>query len=501
MRPLGLLRAFVFPLLCTALFLGSLIGCGGGGGGGDGETPQMVSPAPSPPPPPPSPEPAPTLVNGTFSGDITTTQAGLDSVETINLTLAARSPLSGTFFRTGAQNVGTISGDAEVRSATFTGMSGGDCPDSFRGSMTLTDDNTLSVTMEGSNCNGQFTSAGILMRVECIDMAGNYRVSESGTVTCTVAGETDVENPSGTRTTLLEQNACNVRYTPPDINAPREGRIVGKDINFSGQFVFALEGELRSTQNVITFQGEISDESKFKLNGMGVATGTIDGAPFSCTGNSTAEFKRCFDVAVAVLRGGSATLAHLFDPIVFQTLGIHLQETREDEALNDIADIAADVRSTRVAARVFDAWATQIAQVQDWLQKLNAGCEKQLAAILVGYSLGGDGALKVLFPRVCSRIIIDHLDADLLPPKRLVPITNQRQEGPRLAPGDGQVFNFLAESPVFLVPGVDLFPLLGRRLMGSNVVEQLIPGTTHTSIVTVQAALPTILNEIMRCSR
>ena len=74
-------------------FVVVLSGCGGGDGDGGGGGPQ----------------PTTSGFNGTFSGDITTTQVGQneitdtqgeqDSDDTINLSLTVGSPLSGTFFR------------------------------------------------------------------------------------------------------------------------------------------------------------------------------------------------------------------------------------------------------------------------------------------------------------------------------------------------------------------------------------------------------------------
>jgi hypothetical protein len=153
-------------IMLGLLFLMALSGCGGGdgdGGDGGGRAPAANS-----------------SFNGTFSGNFTTTQGGEDFVGTITMTLTVGSPLSGTF-RAGDGTTGTISGEAEGNSATFSATIEGVCPGSFSGSMTLEGD-TLSFNGNGSDCEGPFTSVGTLNRVDGAvplsleQLSGTYRL-------------------------------------------------------------------------------------------------------------------------------------------------------------------------------------------------------------------------------------------------------------------------------------------------------------------------------------
>jgi hypothetical protein len=249
-------------------------GDAGGGGGDDGQ------------------QPSTSAFNGTFSGDITTSQGGQDSVDTINLSLTVGSPLRGTFFRLSDGVVGTISGDAKGDSATFAGTSGGDCPASFNGSIMLMGNDTLSVDVEGSNCNGTFSSSGELTGVECINIDGTYNVEETVIATCTADGESETDTLSGTATVELEQNGCNVRYVVPGLDLPREGKIEGNNVSFTGPFVIPFVGGVNFTQNTAAIEGTIIDENRIAVNGAGIATGTFEGGSFSCTGDSSGKFTR-----------------------------------------------------------------------------------------------------------------------------------------------------------------------------------------------------------------
>jgi hypothetical protein len=131
----------------------------------------------------------------------------------------------------------------------------------------------------------------LLSSEECADIAGNWNFSESGTVTCTIGGETETETVSGTGTYTIEQNGCNISWEVPGFDAPRTGTIEGKNIQVSGKFVVAEGASF--TQNTLTAQGTLSeDNNTINLNSSGIATGTIEGMSFSCTGTSTVVLTR-----------------------------------------------------------------------------------------------------------------------------------------------------------------------------------------------------------------
>ncbi|MDD5321200.1 MAG: hypothetical protein PHD43_11425 [Methylococcales bacterium] len=131
-----------------------------------------------------------------------------------------------------------------------------------------------------------------LSGAECINIAGRWSVSESGTGTCVYAGIIDSVPLSGSGTVDILQNGCNISYVTPSFNVVRSGQITGNQINFSGAFFVPLDAGITIFQNSFTLTGTVNEEKQFTLKGTGVAAGTAYGIPFSCTENSTAEFSQ-----------------------------------------------------------------------------------------------------------------------------------------------------------------------------------------------------------------
>ncbi len=216
-QPRQTCRSLVHFML-VLIVLGIMSGCGGGGGGGGGGG-DGGSPDASP------------IFNGTFRGDVTTTQGGQDFVDTLTITLTVGSPLSGTF-STSDGRTGTISGDAVDNSATFTGTSEGDCPGTITdGSAMLTDNNTLSFETSGSDCDGPFSSTGTLTRATnappMADAGPNQAVSTGTLVTLDGSGSSDVDlgdqltfdwafidMPDGSTATLSDSTVVNPTFAP-----------------------------------------------------------------------------------------------------------------------------------------------------------------------------------------------------------------------------------------------------------------------------------------------
>lgn len=233
MKKHRIIRVVLFTVF-SALVILTLQACGGGGGDSGGGGSQ----------PPPN-----SVFNGTFSGEIITTQREERIINTMDISLTTNSPLSGKFFIEGG-GVGTLSGDAEGDTATFSGTIDDICAGLFNGSITLLDDQTYSIDMTGSDCNGPFISGGDLSREECVNIDGKWRASESVTVTC----EGDTETISGSETVFIMQNGCDVSYPPPSIDAPRSGKIDGNNISLSGSFVVPLVGGVNFSKNIVTLE-------------------------------------------------------------------------------------------------------------------------------------------------------------------------------------------------------------------------------------------------------
>lgn len=434
----------------------------------------------------------------TFNGSIITTQDGQNFTDEIDLSFTVGSPLNGTFFRKGDGAVGTISGDATDVSARFTGTSIGYCPASFSGTMTIKDNNKLSVEMDGTDCYGQFKSTGVLAEIECIDISGNYDAEETATTTITIGGESETETFSGKQTLLLVQNACDVHFYVPGFNdIIRKGKLIeGRTLTFTGEFLVSLAGNVVITKNTFTAKGTISDEYDYSFEGLGIAEGTVDGIPFSVTGTSKGILKKCFDVAVAVLRGG------IFGSFV------------ADSDLDMIKNQAIRVDPKHVIAKGFKAHPGQLKDVGNWLDKINRNGNCPTKVILIGHSLGGDAVRRSNFSNMCSRITIDPINPDviaveLLPylfgplpdliglPISLLESLDQRRLTFPILRREGEFTNILAETKRDLNGVKGLF-LLGHHIVGATE-PPVEANTNHFTVVPRVLISGIVSNKVRQC--
>jgi len=127
----------------------------------------------------------------------------------------------------------------------------------------------------------------------CIDISGNWFAQESITFTCSFLGETDTETQSGSGSTFITQDGCNISYPsiPPDVT--RHGVVEGNQVTVTGPFAIPVDSGFTVTfsHNAATASGTATS-SQINLNGSGSVSGTANGSPFSCTGTSTATFTR-----------------------------------------------------------------------------------------------------------------------------------------------------------------------------------------------------------------
>lgn len=128
---------------------------------------------------------------------------------------------------------------------------------------------------------------------ECLDVAGEWFVSESARLDCddnldpfvpgTVSGSGDV---------TIDQQGCRVSYRVPQLDVQRRG-IVGPDfIELSGPL--ALVEGVRVIDNFLDVSGPIdpTDPSAFTVSGAGRLTLEFEGERGSCSVTSTATFRR-----------------------------------------------------------------------------------------------------------------------------------------------------------------------------------------------------------------
>lgn len=136
-------------VLCLILSGCSGGGDGGGSGGGGGSQPPSFS------------------ANGTFSGNLTVTQSGQNSLIGVAGNFTGGTTVSGTLDTTTGRHV-TLSGQATAsNAATVSGTISGVCQGSLSATVTLNADNTLSVNGNGSDCNGTLSIQGSVTPVTC----------------------------------------------------------------------------------------------------------------------------------------------------------------------------------------------------------------------------------------------------------------------------------------------------------------------------------------------
>lgn len=458
------------PVVFAGALCSLLAACGGGGGGTE--------------PPPPA---APDNLTGTYTGSMAASGAQ-STLEAVHVTIRSAPPnFTGSIYHVDSQRVFTLSGALSSGPLAFTASSTPTCSLNASGTIDLSSGKPTRLALSGTDCVGAIAASAQLSKTSCVNLAGRYLASETGSVTCIVAGQSETQPISGSVEASVDQDSnCGVSYTPPGGGAAtrRTGTISGSTLSLSGALIVP-NSSVQVQQNSVTLQGEAIPELSFRLSGSGGATGSTAGQPFSCSGQSSATFKRCFDVAVPILRGGPYTAGNsLTEP---QNVALH--------AIRDNIN-----KDSRVIARVFDAGPAlsprQILDVQNWLSSLNVGCRKSpIPALIIGHSLGADGALRVIHPNVCTRVFLDFWDSDLRN-SSFAYIFNQRSQPAKSVPQYGRIVHYQAQSP-----DNSVLALLGRTLAPtSNVTQEFVPSTDHQTIAVWYGNLPSkYLAEVSRC--
>ena len=134
-----------------------------------------------------------------------------------------------------------------------------------------------------SNCSQATTQSG------CVNIAGTWDFSESGTITCVYDGNSETGHIGGEGSVTIKQNGCNISWTAAGvsgISATREGTVQGNSLEVSGKFCVPLQPGVTFTKNQYTAEGIISAD-EINGNGTGVCQGSYQGIDFSCTGKDT----------------------------------------------------------------------------------------------------------------------------------------------------------------------------------------------------------------------
>ena len=134
-----------------------------------------------------------------------------------------------------------------------------------------------------SNCSQATTPS------DCVNIAGTWDFSDSGTITCEYNGYSETAPFGGEGSVTIKQNGCNISWTASGvsgISATREGTVQGNSLEVSGKFCVPLQPGVTFTKNQYTAEGIISAD-EINGNGSGVCTGSYQGINFSCTGKDT----------------------------------------------------------------------------------------------------------------------------------------------------------------------------------------------------------------------
>ena len=261
------------------------------------------------------------------------------------------------------------------------------------------------------------------------------------------------------------------------------GSVSGEVVGNTGIFTVTISGTCPGSftgsltlvdDNTISFNVNGSDcNGSFSMQGSLVRPGS---APLA---NDITPKAGCYDIAVAVLRGG---LGGAFD---------------DNDALGAIKDQAESVNTQRVIAKGIEASPVQIDLVREWLDEISHGCPKPPRIVLVGHSLGGDSVRLADLPNMCSRITIDPIDQEEIfnPPQGEQPKFNQRELPPkRIKRAGGRFLNYLASNDILMVG----LPLLGYRIENANEPDPQIL-TNHYTIVGRVLGLRIVYKEVESC--
>lgn len=132
---------------------------------------------------------------------------------------------------------------------------------------------------------------------ECADIQGAWDFEESLALTCIIAGEREIDTVVESGIVFIEQNECDISFATPEGGFARTGTIRDDRVRLENPFVLSEGAGLDLSENSATADGTLTRDPEtghetIILDGTGIAEGSINGVPFSCTGNSRAELSR-----------------------------------------------------------------------------------------------------------------------------------------------------------------------------------------------------------------
>jgi hypothetical protein len=125
----------------------------------------------------------------------------------------------------------------------------------------------------------------------CVQIGGSWTVVETATVSCTGSFGTGTATETATGNLSIAQSGCSISFLS-SANTLRSGAVTGNSVQFSGPLAIAGPDTILN-QNQINFSGAISSDTRsINVTGSGVASGTFQGSPGSCSATSSERFSR-----------------------------------------------------------------------------------------------------------------------------------------------------------------------------------------------------------------
>jgi hypothetical protein len=393
-----------------------------------------------------------------YSGEVQLIIDSLTYYDLVDVSFTQSGNINGSYFQFSDGKTGIFSGSKNGNTYNITGNFADNQNSTFSGSINVINNSEIQFEIIGNYKVGDFRISGILSHIPCRDLKGNYFAHEQGTITIQVDGETVTETIQGSEYVELFQQNCQVSYFVPATNTERIGEINADILVFSGDFIIPNEG-VEITKNEFNAEVRITDKYDFTFTGNGVAEGTYEGASFKITGSTQGTFKKQFDLAVGLLRGGP------------------IQQAIPPEFTN-IQKKIIDAYPNRVIVKCFPA-INQYDKVIEWLDYIETDLENDnIGIILSGHSLGADVLRRNNFDayNLFSRISIDPINRDLLFPG-VIWEPNQRSHTWNPLTIDGTYYNYLADHNNTPYP----WGLLGHLVYNAN--ESELSNTNHLTIV------------------
>ena len=393
-----------------------------------------------------------------YSGEIELTVDSLTYYDLVNVSFTKSDNFSGSYFQFSDGSTGLFTGNKNGDTYQISGNFDDNLNTSFIGSIKILNNSEILFEIVDNYKTGDFRISGVLSQIPCINLSGNYLAHEQVTITIEIGGETETETIEGSDYVDLFQQECQVYYNVPSTGTMRNGDIIANLLTFKGDFIIPGEGVL-VTKNEFYADVSITKNYNYTFLGEGIAEGTYEGSSFKITGNTQGTFKKQFDLAVGLLRGGP------------------IQQAIPPEFTN-IQKKIIDAYPNRVIVKCFPA-INQYDKVIEWLDYIETDLENDhIGIILSGHSLGADVLRRNNFNayNLFSRISIDPINPDLLFPG-VIWEPNQRSHTWDPLTIDGSYYNYLADHNDTPYP----WGLLGHLVY--NTIESELSNTNHLTIV------------------